>query len=410
VELLARWSENVLLEGLASWRIVVLAGARQVGKSTLVRKICGSGGTYRTLDDGTLLAAARSNPRAFVACEKLPLVVDEIQKVPELLPAIKMAVDGDGRPGQFLLTGSANVFALPTATESLAGRVRHMELCPLTQGEIDGRQPSFLKRLSEKNLEGPFAPIGQRDLMERAFRGGFPGAMEKIPRRRAQWYRDYARARIERDLSDFAKIYRQRGLANLLNALAVWSGKLLNCTALASVLGINWNTLRNYVEFLQLLYLVGELRQWQKTDCGRSIGPGRKLYLRDTGLMAALQGWRNEEVALNPERLGKFVETLVFNELHAQVAASDVHWDLFFYRDLRQREIDFILESDEGSLVGIEVKAGTTVGHGDGKHLRHFAENIVPDQKFTGIILYGGEISWRMDRHVQVVPLSALWT
>lgn len=408
MELLPRWMEGALRESLANWRVVVLGGARQVGKSTLARKV---GGSYLTLDDGTLLASARQDPLAFIGHGQSPLVIDEVQKAPELLSAIKMAVDGDGRCGQFLLTGSANVFSLPTAKESLAGRVRHLELSPLAQGEIAKQRPSFLRRLENGDWTGPFeAPVGRDDLLERAFRGGFPEAIAKSFRHRARWYRDYARTRIERDLVDFARVYRQRDLANLLSALAAWSGKLLNATSLATALGIGWSTLQNYLNYLHLLYFCEEVRQWRRTDCGRCTGPGRKLYLRDSGLMAALLRWQIGEVALNPERLGKLVETFVFNEIYAQIAASDSHWDLSFYRDSRKREIDFILEAEGGDLFGIEVKSGTTIGRNDGQHLRYFAEHLAMDKKMTGIILYGGKISWRLDRWVQVVPLGALWS
>jgi predicted AAA+ superfamily ATPase len=394
--------EAEMRESLARWRVVVLGGARQVGKSTLARRI---GGTYRTLDDDTLLSAARLDPKAFLFCDDFPMVIDEIQRAPELLSAIKMAVDSDPRPGQFLLTGSADIFSLPTAQESLAGRVRHLELSPLTQGEIDGRRSSFLRRLREEDFAGSWGSGGQRNVLERAFRGGFPEALAWPHGRRARWYEEYARARIERDLTDFAKIYRQRGMSDLLLALAAWSGNLLNGASLSSSLGISWNTLQSYLEYLKLLYIIREIRPWRGTDC--AVGAARKLYLRDTGLIAALLGWNLDEVALNPERLGKFVETLVFNELYAQIGVEGDRWRLLFYRNQKKQEIDFLLVDGGGKLYGIEVKAGTAIGRNDGKNLRHFAEICKRD--FTGILLYGGEISWRLDRHTLVVPLNALW-
>jgi predicted AAA+ superfamily ATPase len=411
---ISRWQKAVIEHGLTVCRIVIIGGARQVGKTTLAHSIAESGqyasrSAYYTLDDEETLGAAKSDYNAFLANDGRLTIIDEIQRLPQLLPAIKITVDRSKAKGQFLLTGSANIQTLPTVKESLAGRVRHVRLCPLTQGEILGRPPRFLERMFGHNFSHADGELHRKDLIALAFRGGYPEALELSDDDRRQWHRDYLRALLDRDLGDITHIRRRDAVDKLVNVLASWSSKFFSSVAIASSIGVNRQTLDSYANALEMLFIVDRLPPWTDTDYKRA-GRSDKFFFTDTGLMASLLNWNCDRVAMDSDRFGKLVETFVYNELKAQIFAWDGKFRLYYYRDRDGHEVDFIVERQDGSLLGIEVKGGSNVGKDDFKHLKWFAEKMAKWRPFSGIVISNGKMSYSMGENMQVVPVQALWS
>lgn len=410
-----RWQEPLICHALKTRRVLVLAGARQCGKTTLARQIAGQTAIYRSLDDVTLLAAALSDPQGFVRHADELMVIDEVQKALLLLPAIKQDVDSNTRAGRFLLTGSANIQALPAVAESLAGRVRTIRLRPLAQGELRGTKPIFLQNaFAEVFLPDPehqatpdYSLKDQYLLL--ALRGGYPEVLQQLDAREARrWLQDYLHALLDRDLRDIANIRRRDSMAVLLEVIAAWSSKFIDITAIGAGLGLARPTLQAYVNALETLYLVERVRPWLKTDYER-VSKQDKLFMTDTGLMAAILRWQFPQVRFDGEKNGKLLETWVFNQLAALCEAQLEDYQLYHYRDREQREVDFIVENEMGDLLGIEVKAGSVLNQDSFKHLRWFREHMARGRHFVGIVLYTGEHLLPFGAGLWAVPMSALW-
>lgn len=404
-----RWQSKRVKRRLEDRRVVLLAGARQCGKTTLARTLRSDETEYRTLDDLTLRESAADDPNNFVRHDAKTLIIDEIQRAPELLPAIKLVVDQNRQPGQFLLTGSANLSAIPQAKESLAGRVAKIRLRPFTQGELQGVQPSFLQRAFDGRFTNEIAQISRDKLVTAAFRGGYPEAIELDEQGRRSWHRDYLAALLERDLADLARIHRLDAMRKLVEIVAAWSSKLMNVTEIGSGLSIKRPTVEAYLAALEALYLIDRVPAWTKTDYER-VGKHDKLFLADSGLMTTILNWRPVQVEHDPDRVGKLIETFAYNELAAQ---CDLHEDyrLYHYRDRSQREIDFLVEREsDGSIIGIEIKASSTVKSQAFDHLRWFKANLCGDRPFNGIVLYSGPQIASFGDGMLAVPMSAMWS
>jgi len=403
----SRWQAERVKKALKIRRIVTVSGARQTGKTTLSGQISSEDCTYRTLDDSGLLAAALEDPKGFVKNPTGTMVIDEIQKVPALLPAIKQVVDKDNRPGQYLLTGSANIQTLPGVSESLAGRVKNIRLRPLTVGEILGRPHSFLERAFTADFPVKIPGCDKEAMIDLAFRGGYPEAVRiSDGQDRKEWHKDYVNSLIERDLKDIANIRRQTSLRELVGVLASWSAKFMDIVGISASLSVSKATVESYMNALISLYLFDRVPPWLRTDYDR-IGQRPKFYAADTGLMASILGWHAKEVYLDPDRSGKLAETFVFQELAAQVEL-DEQYTLYQYRDREKREIDFIVERDDGSMIGIEVKSGQSVSKKDFGHMEWFKSNLAK-KPFKGIVLYTGEDTLSFGKDMLAVPMGSLW-
>ena len=405
-----RWLAQNIENALDNRRVVILSGARQTGKTTLTEQIKGVGFELRTLDDTDLLNLALSDPKGFVKTTAKTLIIDEIQKAPKLIPEIKMAVDKDNRNGQFLLTGSVNLQTMPSVTESLAGRVKNLRLRPLTNGEILGKKPDFLARAFGKDFPAFISGYDKRAIFELAFRGGYPEAIRsKDFGERREWHKDYIQTLLDYDLADIANIRRRDAIGELLPILLAWSAKFMDMNAIGASLALNKVTLDSYVNWLLSLFIFDKVSPWLKTDYDR-VGRKAKLYASDTGLMTSVLGWNLDEVMLDVDRSGKLMETFVFQELAAQ-ADLENKYNLFQYRDRVNREIDFLIERDDGPLLGIEVKAGHNVSRKDFAPQEWFRENIIKDKKpYIGLVLYSGDRVIRFDDNLLAVPTAALWT
>lgn len=408
-----RWQSNIVQQALLSRRVIILAGARQCGKTTLAKNLKLPGTIYRTLDDVTLLESAHNDPHGFVKHGNELMIIDEIQKAAILLPAIKKDVDENQNLGRFLLTVSANIQSLPGVNESLAGRVRKIRLRPLAQGEIHFNSPCFLQLAFEQKFPTIYDNDSKDSYIALALAGGYPEPLRiKQIKEANQWYIDYINSIIERDLKDIINIKRQDGMKGLLSVLAAWSSKSMDVSAIASGLSLTRQTITTYINALESLYLIEKLPAWPKTDYDR-VNKHDKMFMTDTGLMASILNWHFEQVRLDGDQNRKLLETFVFTQLSAHIEAlefQDERYNIYHYRDREKREIDFVVENEDGKICGIEVKAGSAVSRDSFKHLKWFKDNIAKDRDFVGVVLYTGDQIASFGESMWAVPMNILWT
>jgi predicted AAA+ superfamily ATPase len=401
-----RWMETSLKQALSKRRVVVISGVRQCGKTTLSKQMAIDNSIFRSLDDVTLLKAALDDPNGFVKHSHNTMIIDEIQKAPDLLSAIKQIVDSDNRVGQFLLTGSADIKSLPQVSESLAGRIKNIRLRTFSQGEILRNEPKFMQMLFNNEFPTQIPGYGKREILKIAFRGGYPEVVNFSDTDRKDWHLDYVNTLLSRDLKNIANIKRKAALEEQMRILAAWSSKLTDTPGMCSKLSIGRQTFDSYVGALETLYLFERVNAWCKTDYAR-VGRKDKIFINDTGIMASILNWNFEEAYLNPERSGKMVETLAYNELAVQAEIAGCR--IFHYRDREDREIDFIIEDQNGRIACIEIKSGSAVSKDDFKHIIWFKNNVVKNKKVFSIILYSGENTVSFGDSLVAVPMAALW-
>ena len=398
-----RWAD----EALTDTPVVLIVGPRRAGKTTLVRKMGEAGRTYITLDDQTVLEAAQSDPAGFIRGLDRA-IIDEIQRVPDLLLAIKKSVDEDYRPGRFLLTGSANVLTLPRVADSLAGRMETIRMLPLAMAEIERRPPTFLERLFEGKLHGQKDAIVGDDLVQIVLRGGFPEAVSRdSERRRQDWARSYLTSILTRDLRDIAEIEKLTELPKFVRLLAEHSGQLVNYSQLASGINVNHRTSQRYVGLLEQVFLIATLQPWF-TNALKRIVKTPKLHFLDSGLLATARGLTFDRVKADRGLFGALLESFVFSEVLKLVTASDLRLTPHHFRDRDMREVDIVLERDDGMIAGIEVKASATVKAGDFSGMRALAE-ACGDRFAFGTILYDSADVVPFGDRLAAAPLSCLW-
>jgi len=407
----------LLAEALTDTPVVMLNGARQSGKSTLVQSLAASSGLpevrlrqYLTLDDAVVLNAAKSDPAGFINGLAGPVTLDEVQRAPELFLAIKAAVDRDRQPGRFLLTGSADVLLLPGIADSLAGRVEILSLWPLSCAELaDSAGFNRADWLFQGDLTAlSIAPCDRDDLMGRLLAGGFPDAVTRHnPRRRAAWFDSYVQSILQRDVRDLANIEQLTEIPNLLQLLATRSATLLNFAELSRSCSLPQSTLKRYFALLEMLFLVVRLPSWER-NAGKRLVKAPKVFLPDAGLLCHFMGETPDSLAAKAGLPGRVVETFVLAELLKHVAFSAQRLSLWHYRTQTHIEVDFILENRMGQLAGIEVKASTTVDGKDFKGLRHLQETE-PDTFMRGFVLYAGRELVPFGEKLWAVPLSMWW-
>jgi predicted AAA+ superfamily ATPase len=405
-----RWRAESVKDALKTRRVIIISGARQTGKTTLAKQLLNKNSTFRPLDKKLYLDAAKDDPAGFVKQDSGTMIIDEIQKAKELIPEIKYVVDNDNRPGQYLLTGSANINSLPEVSESMAGRIKNIRLRPLTTGEIHRKTPKFLEEAFAGDFKGRIKGYDKKAIFNLAFRGGFPEAVQlKTQKAAREWHKDYIDTLLKKDLQNVAHINRQDALKELIGILASWSGKFMDIKQICSMLGLSKPTVVSYINALEALFLFDRVAPWIKTDYDR-VGRSHKIYTADTGFMASILGWQQDEVMLNVDRSGKLMESFVYQELAAQVDL-DSQYSLYQYRDREKREIDFIIEREDGAVLAVEVKAGHNVSKDDFKHQIWFRDNLVKNRKsYRAIVLYSGEETLSFGNNLLAVPIAELWS
>lgn len=404
--MIKRWQESNLKELFSSRRVAHLTGARQSGKTTLAKMVANKEMRYLTLDNFAHLRAAEEDPVSFVErVNGKPLVIDEIQKAPDLLNAIKIAVDQDSSRGQYLITGSANLNFMKSVTDSLAGRIGHIRLRTLSLGEMNGAAGSFLKKAFGGRFEATYPNMSKRDVIHHAFQGGYPEIFESSASARRMWYQDYLSDLILRDVRSITEIRKVESLRTTAQWLLAHSSKFFDINELSAKAHLSYETVMSYIAALKALYLFDEVPAWTMSDYA-AVGKRAKYFVADAGLLANCLGWDEEAVYFDDDACGKLVESWVYHEL-AALAEKEGGFEIFQYRDSRKREIDFIVKNAKGDLLGIEVKSGTNIGKNDFKHLRWFKETLAKGS-FRGIVLYSGSETLRFGEGFYAVPLSAL--
>ena len=408
-QLFPRHLTPVVEAALADTPVVCLLGPRQSGKTTLARQLAPKR-AYFSLDAPGHQRTATADPSGFVASLPDKCILDEVQRVPGLLPAIKLAVDDDRRPGRFLLTGSANLLLLPNVTESLAGRMEIVQLHPLTEAEKARSPGEFVAALLSATLKPQMAARQSQagpTLPERLTAGGYPEPLTRSPGRARQWHRQYLRSVIERDVADVARIRDADQVARLLELLALRSGRLLSISTLTNELGLHRESVESYLAVLERLFLLRQLRPWHRNTAKRLI-KSTKAHLLDTGLAATLAGLTADAWLTDRPRMGSLLESFVVQQLIAQAAWTDPELRFWHYRDKDQVEVDVVM-TKANKVWGIEVKSAMSPNAGDGKGLARLA-NICGDDFQQGILFYAGpDLLPLPDKRMLAVPLSALW-
>jgi len=402
-----RFVERRAEEALTDTPVVLIVGPRRAGKTTLVRKMGGAGRHYITLDDQTTLDAAKSDPVGFIRGLD-QAIIDEIQRAPDLLLAIKKTVDEDYRPGRFLLTGSANILTLPRVADSLAGRMETIQMLPLARAEVMGRTPRFLERLFDGKLKNNQAAIVGDDLTKLVLIGGFPEAISRDSERRSQdWARSYLTSVLTRDLRDIADIEKLTELPKFVRLLAEHSGQLVNYSQFGGSINVSHKTGQRYVALLEQVFLVATLQPWY-TNALKRIAKTPKLHFLDSGVLATTRGLSFDRVKANRGEFGALLESFVFSEVLKLMTGSDLQLTPYHFRDQQMHEVDIVLERDDGMIVGIEVKAAATVKSGDFAGLRTLAE-ACKDRFAFGVVLYDSADFVPFGDKLAAAPLSSLW-
>jgi predicted AAA+ superfamily ATPase len=409
--LIARHLTPRVQESLQDTPVVLVNGPRQCGKTTLVRQFS-DGMRYFTLDDPGVLAVAQQDPLGFV--RKLDrAIIDEVQRAPQLMLTLKLVIDQDRRPGRFLLTGSANLLALPQIADSLAGRMEIHTLLPLSQSELQGRPNDFLQRTLAQDwpISNPawtIPPItGKVDMVEHVLAGGYPEMRQRATQARRQaWARNYIQTLVERDVRDIAQIEHLSQIPRLLDVAAAHCGQLFNASQIGGQLTLDTRTLEKYLGILEKLFLVQRLPAWGRNELGRLIKTP-KLHFLDAGLHATLTRLTPELLLTQRTRWGATLETWVHAELRKVLTLSPEPWYLSHYRDKDLVEVDFVLESPQREIIGIEVKASATVQAQDFKGLRKL-QALAGPAFITGIVLYDGTHALPFGNDLWAIPLSAL--
>jgi hypothetical protein len=397
--MLERSIQSLVTTALSISPIVLLKGARQVGKSTLSTHL---GLHYVVLDDVSVRISVKEDPIRFIQMLPKPVCIDEIQKAPELLEALKLYVDTHRNNGDFLLTGSANILDMKQAKDTLAGRIIELELYPLSLKEKSKEpQSNCIDLLFNHAFESK--RISYNDIVEQIIRGGYPEALRlNTPMERRLWFSSYISTYVERDARDLAELRDIDSYFRFLNIIAPRSTQMLVKSDLAKEVGVRVETIENYLSILEQTFQVKVLRPYFE-NIGKQFVKSPKLYLNDTGVMSYFLKITNSDSFEESMYKGALVETLVGNELMKHMGFTETSTDIYHYRTNDKKEIDFILKRDT-KIIAIEVKASMSVSKEDFKHIRDFQK--ITNNEVMGIVFYMGEHVLSFGDNNLAVPIS----
>ncbi len=405
---------------LKSYRIVYIVGPRQVGKTTLVKNLLKKG-KYVNLDNDVMLQSIEFDPDGVMQRFKVeagiePVIIDEVQRSSDLSLTIKQIVDSDKRKGQFLLTGSSNVFTSTKVADSLPGRVVPIKLWPLTISEIKRSNPPQILdwALQKKPLLSQIQnikPMTRDEYIQLILKGGFPEPRSLDIGPRQKQYRSYVDNIVDRDLADVMPLRKPGSFRKLIDQMAIRTAKEINHNELSSILDMKWETVQRYLDIMRRLSLVVKAPAWRSREAKRDI-KNPKYHFVDSGMACALcrfDARMFEPGHVYSAKLGGLVESFVFNEILRVLPFQSKDFILYHWRSANRREIDILAEGD-GQLVGIEVKSAVSIRTDDFRHLKWFAANHSVKYQFTGILLYFGEHILSFGHRFYALPISALWS
>lgn len=410
-------------DSLRTTRVVNLVGPRQTGKTTMVRDMVAAS-RFLDLDDESLLGSLAMDPFGQLSTllgeasdSGLPIVIDEVQRLPQITLALKRIVDRDRRPGQFVLTGSSDIFTTPKALDTLAGRVSTLTLRPLSAAEIMRAGPCGLldavgddAELIAQSLPAPVS-FGRSDAIDLLVRGGFPEIRPLQDRDRMARYESYVGSIVERDVAPVAEVRRPDTLRRLINQLAHRTAEELNVSSLCSALGARKETVTTYLDVLSRLGIVHRLGAWTASGARKEVR-SPKLHFMDTGCATALRGEDSASFGFgaDPVALGHVLESFVFCELEKSLPFLSRRWELYHWR-FAPREIDIVAQAPGRTLALFEMKASTSVSAEDFRHLEWFlSDGPGKAYKGTAFVIYLGDQVLSFGSGRLALPLSIFWS
>lgn len=404
-----RFLTHSIREALEDTPVNILIGARQTGKSTLCHQLQEEQifpAQMVSLDDQATLAAVQTDPLGFLENLNKHLIIDEIQRGPELFVSIKKLVDQEREERRILLTGSANVFTLPKVSESLAGRLEIHRLWPLSQDEIIGARSTFLDQLWS-NQDFSSVKTNWSEIVQAMEIGGYPECLKrKRASRRNKWLESYISSILQKDIKDLSNIEGLTQIPNLLHLIGSRVGSNVNISELSRLSGIKNSTLQRYLAILENVFIILRIPAWTPNIEGPFV-KSPKIYLNDTGLLCYLRGEDHESLTNNRIQAGAFFENFVVMELIKQISWSDTFSKIYHFSMHKGAEVDVVMEDRKKNVYGIEIKAASTLTKDDFKGLRRLSE-LSPQFK-KGIVLYTGDEYLPFGDKFYAVPMSALW-
>jgi uncharacterized protein len=408
-----RYIAKQIIEGLKDTPVIIINGARQTGKSTLCRQLVEMGGfdgQIMTMDDPTTLTAARADPLGFLQDLSPHVIIDEVQRAPELFLSIKKLVDDNRKGRRLILTGSADVMTLPQVADSLAGRIEIHHLWPLSQSEILGKRSTFLNTLIQADGRFQSNKNHWKDMIEAIRAGGYPEALQRETEgRKEKWFKSYIDAVLQKDIRNLANIEGLTQIPNILQLIATRVGSTINLSDIARLSGVKNTTLQRYMALLEHVFLILKIPAWTPNIEGQFV-KSPKIVLNDTGLLCHLRGEGVDSLMGNRTVAGAFLENFIVMEIIKHLTWSDLFLKPCHFSVHSGAEVDLVLEDRKKQLYGIEIKSTASVDQNDFKGLKRLAE--VAGKKFQrGIVLYGGEqVVGGFGENLQAVPLSAVWS
>lgn len=386
--------EAKVTEALKYFRVIYIDGARQIGKTTFVKTYKKTGFNYVTFDDENILNLAQSNPKLFFSTNPTPLIIDEVQKAPHIIDAIKMRVDENDKPGQFILTGSVDMFKSKKIKESLAGRHVKYEMYPFSYTEVNNYNFNLIDILFEEKYAKALLNLPQRDenfIISKLMSGYFPEIQNKPPNIIEEWFESYIESRITKDILDLTEnnLRKADKIPQLLELLSKNTSNLMNQDNLAQTLGISPHTVKEYVKLLENLFFIKKINSYHKNK-GKQVKKMQKVYFIDTGLVSYLSGISDNELLINRQLFGQLLENYIYIELQKHISTSEQKFKIYYYRDVKKNEVDFIIENKSGKTIAIEVKSAERIEKNDIKGLESFHKNY-KNNILAMYVIYGGQ-------------------
>ena len=396
-----RHVETKVIEAMLDTPIVAIVGPRQAGKSTLAERFIQKKGTHLTFDDPDILAASIADPKGLLENLEKPILIDEIQRNPLILPVIKAIVDQNRAPGFFILTGSANLLTLPKITESLAGRVEIIELLPFSQAELNQAPKKILDSIFELKLENNrlYPSI---DLLPILIKGGYPETQNRVPKRVVSWLKSYIKSIVQRDIKEVFDINKTQELNQMLKVLSAYNAGLISANGISKKVSLDHKTVSKYIAALENTYLVREIPTWSKNELSRTTKQ-KKINFIDSGLLCALKGITIEKANKDRNLIGNLFESFVFSELLKMANSSDEDYTFYHYRDARKNEVDLIVENSFGDAIGIEIKSTKTASAELFKGLNRINAQI---KLRASVVIYSGEKLLSFGENRWVIPIG----